>query len=60
MKFLLVMNWRILKEVKENMFNEDSSLVGSCILMIGAGLMSIEEIPNIYNLREEVLKKLTK
>lgn len=54
------MNWRILKEVKENMFNEDSSLVGSCILMIGAGLMSIEEIPNIYNLREEVLKKLTK
>lgn len=42
------------------MFNADSSLVGSCILMIGAGFMTIDEIPNISNLREEVLKKLTK
>lgn len=42
------------------MFNENSSLVGSCILMIGAGLMTIDEIPNIFNLKEVVLAKLAK
>lgn len=48
------------KELMKPMFNENSSLVKSAVLLIMAGLMTEEEIPNVSNMREVVLGILYK
>lgn len=53
-KLLIKLNVIIWKEVLKGMFNKNSSLVRSCILLITAGKMTEEEIPNVSNLREMV------
>ena len=55
-KLLIKLNAIIWKEVLKGMFNKNSSLVRSCILLITAGKMTEEEIPNVSNLREMVVE----
>ena len=59
-RFLAKLNIILIKEVLVDMFNENSSLVKSAVLLIVAGLMTEDEIPNVSNLREVVLKVLAK
>ena len=59
-RFLIKLNIICVKELMKPMFNENSSLVKSAVLLIMAGLMTEEEIPNVSNLREVVLKVLAK
>lgn len=68
----LVLNWiklifcsfkmskDLLKGVVKNMkFTKDSPMVKSALLLLGAGVYeSIEDVPNILNLREAVLEAL--
>ena len=59
-RFLIKLNMIFVKELMKPMFNENSSLVKSAVLLIMAGLMTEEEIPNVSNMREVVLGILYK
>lgn len=59
-RFLIKLNIIYVKELMKPMFNENSSLVKSAVLLIMAGLMTEDEIPNVSNLREVVLQVLAK
>lgn len=59
-RFLIKLNMIFIKELMKPMFNENSSLVKSAVLLIMAGLMTEDEIPNVSNLREVVLQILAK
>ncbi len=41
-------------------FTKDSALVRSYVLLILAGKMTYEEVPNLFNLRDAVAEALTK
>lgn len=48
------------KEVMKMNFTPESQLVKSYVLLLTAGLMQFEDIPNLFNLREAVALAMTK
>ena len=50
---------QVLREVISMTFKKDSRIVMSYVILILAGQMTFEQVPNLYNLREMVELVLT-
>lgn len=59
-RYLIKLNLTLIREVFNVVFNENSQMAKSMVLLIVMGVITEEEVPDLGNLRDVVRQVLTK